>query len=173
MTEEEVIDAIGERWPSGDDRYDDRDRETLRLATEAVGAFPRSPKLLCIWGDLNRLVENRLIEGPDSVLDASLRAYEKAAALDPSFAEAWESIGYFLDVHAGDLAGAEAAFSRAVDLGGGDDSVIGLARTRAELGYPIAEILAMLDARPFDDDHKRAAIRDDIESGLYDPIEPD
>jgi tetratricopeptide (TPR) repeat protein len=99
----------------------ENERQAFRLAVAAVAERPTSPPLLCLLGDLNQLVEDDRYE-----LEDSLGFYERAAAADPTFAEAWESIGYFHDVISGDYPTALDAFQHAVELGGGADSYAGM-----------------------------------------------
>jgi len=65
--------------------------ETVAFADEATRAFPRSPKLWCMRGNLIQL-------GPENSphnLNEALTSYKKAIEIDPSFAEAWEEAGCF------------------------------------------------------------------------------
>jgi len=65
--------------------------ETITLADEATRAFPRSPKLWCMRGNL---IEVGPENSPHS-LDDALASYKRAIEIDPQFIEAWEDIGYF------------------------------------------------------------------------------
>ena len=84
------------RWPRGPG--DEVSLETIARAGDAVQAFPLSPKLWVIRGDLLQL-------GPgDSPypLEESLVCYRRAIEIDPRFAEAWESAAHFYDAVLGD-----------------------------------------------------------------------
>jgi tetratricopeptide (TPR) repeat protein len=87
MTEEDYIAELRKRWP----RKGKAMLETVALADEATRAFPRSPKLWCMRGNLITL-------GPENCphsLNEALASYKKAIEVDPSFAKAWEEAGYF------------------------------------------------------------------------------
>src|SRR5947199_811122 len=132
MTESDYIGTIQRLWPAKETEAD----EPLRLVEEGIIAFPRSPKLLCMKGDLIQLSD-----GNDYNLSDASACYERAASIDPSCAEAFESLGYFHDVVSGELERAESAFRTAIALGGGPDAYAGLARVLAERGGSTSEIL--------------------------------
>jgi lipoprotein NlpI len=60
--------------------------------------------------------------------------YQQAVAVDPSFGEAYESIGYYYDVLEEDLSMTEMAFRKAIELEMGLNSYFGLARVLTEQG---------------------------------------
>ena len=105
-------------------------------------------------------------DAPYSLEDALL-SYEKALMINPDYAEAHESIGYFFDVIDEDLEKSETAFREAVRCGGGASSVAGLARVLAERGHPVLEILAMIDHSDLDPSAHLMDIREEIESGMW------
>lgn len=160
MSEDEVIDEIWKVWSAGGVE------EALALTEKAIDAFQSSAELLCLFGDLIQL--SKKPAGRYTSADA-LSAYEKAAALDPGWAEAFEEIGHYCDVYKNDFLRAEAAFRRAIELGAGADSYAGLARVLAERGNTTAEILSFLDASPFAADSKIQEMRAEIAEGLWAP----
>jgi tetratricopeptide (TPR) repeat protein len=89
MTENDYIEELKKRWPRTDEKPT---MEAITLADEATRAFPRSPKLWCMRGDLIQL-------GPENApsLDDALASYKRAVEIDPQFIEAWEEIGNFYD----------------------------------------------------------------------------
>jgi tetratricopeptide (TPR) repeat protein len=111
MTESDYITKLKARWPRREDS-DEVLLAAIALADEAVRAFPQSPRLWCIRGDVIQL-------GPESSphsLDDARACYERATEIDPNFAEAWEEIGHFHDAVLGDEAGAQQFFERAKRL---------------------------------------------------------
>ena len=108
MTEEEYIAELRKRWP----RKADATLETVALADEATRAFPRSPKLWCMRGDLIQI-------GPQNCphsLNEALVSYKKAIEINPSFAEAWEEAGYFYQEVLDDEPAAQPYFREAEKL---------------------------------------------------------
>lgn len=108
MTEEEYIFELGKGWPG----RGDASLKTVAFADEAVRAFPRSPKLWCMRGDIIQL-------GPENCphdLEEALASYKRAIEIEPSFAEAWESVGHFLKNVLDDEAAAEPYFREADKL---------------------------------------------------------
>ncbi len=137
MTEAEYIEKIREVRKSF--IKDESSPVPLRLVEEALAQHPGSASLYCIRGDCIQLWNV-----PEYELKDALASYERAAALDPQCAEAYESIGYYYDAIDEDLEKAEAAFRRAVELGGGEQSYAGLARVMAERGQVPIQVLAFL-----------------------------
>jgi|SRR5665213_4171966 len=93
MTEQSYIIELKSRWPTDEPHNREASLETLTLADEAVRAFPQSPKLWVIRGDLLQL-------GPEDSpypLEESLVCYKRAIEIDAKFAEAWESAAHFYD----------------------------------------------------------------------------
>jgi tetratricopeptide (TPR) repeat protein len=139
--------------------------ETLDLADEAVRRFPESPRLWQQRGDLIQLGDGESAHSLEEVL----HCYETAVKLNPDFAEAYESIGYYFDAIDEDFPRAEAAFLKATQLGGGGYSWAGLARVLAEQSKPLGEIIKMLDACPFAVTPQVHQIRLKLEDGYWHP----
>ena len=91
--------------------------------------------------------------------------------IDPSFPEAYESIGYYFDAIDIDLGRSEAAFREAVRCGAGDSSVVGLARVLSERGHSTSRILSFIDQHDVDHSPRFQEIREEIEAGLWRPKE--
>jgi tetratricopeptide (TPR) repeat protein len=111
MTESDYIQKNLEQWPRAQSASA---AESLRLVEEGLSAFPKSARLLCMKGDLIQLSDEPRYELADA-----LRCYQRAAELAPESPEAFESLAFFFDAIESDLAQAESAFRRAVQLGGG------------------------------------------------------
>jgi len=113
VTENDYITKLEARWPRREDR-DEVLLETIALADEAVRAFPQSPRLWCIRGDVIQL-------GPESCLhslDDARACYQRATEIDPQFVEALESLGHFHNAVLDDETSAQSFFSEAERLRG-------------------------------------------------------
>jgi hypothetical protein len=163
MTEQDYLEALRRSWPR--ESVPGVSVAALALADEAVLRFPESPRLWQRRGDLIQLGDG---ESAHSLEDA-LRSYEMAVKLDPGFAEAHESIGYYFDAIDEDLPRAEAGFLKATQLGGGEYSWAGLARVIAEQGGLPEQILALIDDCPFADASAVQDVRQRLEQGFWDP----
>ena len=91
MTEIDYITKLKARWPRTVREV--ASLETIALTGEAVQAFPLSPKLWVIRGDLLQMAT----EDCPYPLEESLVCYKRAIEIDPQFAEAWESAAHFYD----------------------------------------------------------------------------
>lgn len=161
MTIEQYLAAFAAARESGNEIS----RGTIDLADRAVAEHGHSAELWTVRGDLIQLGG---IDTPHT-LDEALRSYERAAALNPDFAYAFESIGYFHDVHTQDFEAAERAFRGAIECGAGLDSYLGLARVLAQKGVSRAEIERVLGAAPDQESEALADFRDELASDLWAP----
>jgi tetratricopeptide (TPR) repeat protein len=136
----------------------------LALLEESVLSCPQSPKLWCLRGDLIQLCD---IEVKYQHIDI-LHSYEQAIAIDPSFAEAYESIGYYYDVIDENFPKSEAAFCKAIESGMRLHSYVGLARVLAEQGK-LDEALRVIapDYCPFHSEIEIDILREEIEAGEW------
>lgn len=101
--------------------------------------------------------------------EQALECYQKAIAIDPQFAEGHESLGYFYDTYCDNFETAAEHFQRAIELGAGDDSKVGLARVLAQTGKNI-EAIAILDTC-VDARHPQVTkLRDEINAGDWRPL---
>ncbi len=89
MDEPEYIEKLFSLWP----KEAEASAEVIRLADEAVGAYPGSAKLWCVRGNLIELGP----EGCPYELDEALNCYLRAIEANPTFAEAYEEAGHFYD----------------------------------------------------------------------------
>lgn len=155
MSEDDYIDAIGEIW--------NRPAEALALADKAVRDCPASVELWCMRGDLLHLIAIEDDEAGDATQEI-LRSYEQAVKIDPQYAEAHESIGYYYDEFTDELERAAAAFQEAIRLGAGKTAYLGLAQVLVELGDD-QRALAALDQCPGGKDPDVEELRRQIAAG--------
>lgn len=138
---------------------------TLADVEEALRAFPSSAKLWNLRGDLIQLDDEA---EEHYTLENALESYQRAVELDGTYAEAFENIGYYYDVHEDDPDRAEAFFRRAIELEPRRSTFVGLARVLAQLGRR-HEALELLSAErcPFCETEDVQALRSEIEDGLW------
>lgn len=163
MTESEYIELLGDLWPTNENGTSP---EAMRVAASAVAEHPESAKLWCMLGDLIQVAPL----GVSSSSHHPRECYEKAIAIDSAMPEAWESLGYFLDVINDDYAGAERAFRRALELEPSPTTYAGLARVLAEQGRE-EEALSLLEPCTFSSDPEVQEMRNEIQEGLWRPTE--
>jgi tetratricopeptide (TPR) repeat protein len=138
-------------------------KEAMDLVEASLKKLPTSPALWVRRGQLIQLHDGSL----PYTLEDSLKSFEKAVELCPTFAKAYVEIGYYLDAIAGDLPGAEAAFRRAVELDGGANAYEGLGRVLAQMGKT-KEALELLErCCLIDVDGRLAHIAEEIRAGQW------
>jgi tetratricopeptide (TPR) repeat protein len=163
MTVSEYIERISELWPDSEQNISP---EILALSTEAVEAFPEAPELWCLRGHLIELAPE---DYPVGIAEAG-NCYRKATELDPEYADAWESLGYYLDNYDEDIDEADEAFRKAIETGGDGDSYIGLARVLAQKGQKMAALKILSPGEcPYADEQEVQDMRDEIQEGLWSP----
>lgn len=141
--EQDWEELLRERWSELGERY----RELEPLINAAVEQHPQSSPLLCLKGAWIELcaIDQAINGEPVAALAAeSLDLFRRAAEADAAAPEAWEEIGFHLDVWQNDFRGAEHAFREAIARGAGAESYAGLARVLAQTGRK-AEALASID----------------------------
>ncbi len=139
---------------------------------QAVQTYPRSAKLWNLLGDLIHLIAISLRSGEFADLPTDfdeLDCYRRAIQIDDTYAEAWESIGFVLDIK-DKLKTAKRAFLKAIEHEGSAYCYAGLARVEAQLGRrteAIEVIEAGLDLFP--QNEVLESKRREIEEGSWDP----
>ncbi len=138
--------------------------EVLELMEKAVAEYPNSSKLWCWRGDL---IQMAALEA-NYELDDALKSYERALEIDPTNAEAYESIGYYEDAIMSNPVSAESPFRKAIELGAGRDSYYGLARVLAELNRN-TEALEVISSEncPYYETAEIQEIKTEIEEGVW------
>lgn len=124
MNENDYIEELKKRWP----RRGKATIEAITLADEATRAFPHSPKLWCMRGNL-------IEHGPENSsrsLDDALASYKRAVEVDPQFIQAWENIGDFYHDVLDEKDKAKPYFHEAERLKGYHDPVLARAILRRE-----------------------------------------
>jgi tetratricopeptide (TPR) repeat protein len=138
----------------------------LRLVEQALAEHPQSSRLWNRRGDLIQLLHEDLASY--SLTDARV-SYQRALAANPNDPEAYESLGYFFDAVDEQLDEAERMFRRAIQLGAGVGSWVGLARVLAEMGRR-DEALTLLaaDTCPHASVREVIDVRGEIKDGRWD-----
>ncbi len=138
---------------------------SLSDVESALHAFPSSSRLWNLRGDLIQLDDEA---DARYTLEDALASYRRAAELDDTYADAFENIGYYYDVHEDDPERAEGYFRRALDLAARRSTFTGLARVLAQIGRR-QEALELLAERrcPYCSSDDVRALRSEIEAGLW------
>jgi tetratricopeptide (TPR) repeat protein len=131
MTEAAFLKRIDSRWPRGR-RWNP---QVLQLAKRAVDAFPRSARLLIAFGELIEM-------SPEAEYDgfSPLKLYRSAIRYEPHYWEGYEAAGFYQFVYGGNygdrklMKTAEHLFRKAIRLGAGHDSFLGLCGVLLEQG---------------------------------------
>ena len=131
MTEAALLKRIHARWPRG--RWSNR--QILQFAKRAIEAYPRSARLLISFGEL---IEMSLEPEYDGF--HPMKLYRRAIRYEPNYWEGYEAAGFYQFVNGGkygtlrSLKKAEDLFRRAIRLGAGNDSFLGLGGVLLEQG---------------------------------------
>ena len=138
--------------------------EVLELMENAVADYPDNAELWCWRGDLIQMAS---LEANYELEDA-LKSYQRALEVNPSNAEAYESIGYYEDAIMSNPTSGEIPFRKAIELGAGRDSYYGLARVLAELNRN-TEALEVVSPEncPYSETEEIQEIKTEIEEGVW------
>ena len=109
-----------------------------------IGQHHESAKLYCLKGDLIQIIGSE-----DFSIADSLDLYEKSISIDPTFAEGYTEIGNIYYTYYSQLDRAEYYFRKAIELGGNEDSYIGLAHVLIDMGNDKQQIIKMLTNSPY------------------------
>ncbi len=158
MDEEDAIEHLDELLAESKDGLLE---ECLPFSLEAVSNFPWSASLWYLRGIA--------LERSETPAQEVRACFEQAIEIDPGHAEANQELGYLLDVYFDHWEYAERCFRRAVSLGCGDESVLGLARVMAQAGRP-EEAIRILDetnwSPQFGEDATK--LRNEVLDGIWD-----
>jgi len=157
-------------------QYWHKPRKALTIVINALKNNPRSAELWNIRGDIismllfnQRTNEILLSSGVKYTRKDVLNCYRKALELNPKYATAYESIGYYHDVITNCLRYAEPAFRKAILYGAGIDSYIGLARVLAQQNRTI-DALTILKKYKYPKDSKIITMKSEIINGYWGEI---
>jgi tetratricopeptide (TPR) repeat protein len=148
-------------------------RKALLVVNNAIKNRPRSAELWDMRGDIIGMLlfsenKNRIVlaSGDKYTYTDVLRSYRKAIKIDPTFATAYESIGYYHDVVTNCRNYAKSAFRKAIMYGAGINSYYGLARVLAQQNHDI-EALTLLKRCPFAKDYDIVTLKSEILEGQW------
>lgn len=132
MTEAAFLSRIQARLRGGRRQ----DPQVLELAKRAVDAYPKSARLLIVFGELIEMItQDDEYEGFNPP-----KLYRHAIRYEPNYWEGYEAAGFYQFVYGGkygdlrSLKKAEDLFRRAIRLGAGNDSFLGLGGVLLEQG---------------------------------------
>jgi tetratricopeptide (TPR) repeat protein len=159
MNEETYYAEISRLWPKPGQVPSPEIRD---VCLAAVREYPESSTF---WYDLGIIMQRCEVHRGYSGEDY-LRCYKNAIRCDSSNWEAYQELGYVLDVHFDDYDGAERAFRTAIELGGGAESYFGLARVLAQAGRMAEAIHSVSkDVCAYHDDAAIEKLRAEILAG--------
>ncbi|MGD0899379.1 MAG: hypothetical protein ABR915_16195 [Thermoguttaceae bacterium] len=145
MEADAYLDEIERLWP---EPGQSPTKEIVDLCLAAVAEHPESSTLWYGWGIIMRRCGGEY----GYMREDYLRCYEDSVRCDCTNAEAYQELGYVLDVFFDDYGKAEQAFRRAIELGAGHESYFGLARVLAQVGKTDDAIVCLSEGNcPFHD----------------------
>jgi tetratricopeptide (TPR) repeat protein len=139
------------------DRHTFEDVQELRSLSES---YPTEPEIWDVLGDVMQICDSEI------PIQESIDCYRQALECDPTFASAYESLGWALDSYFNDFANARQNFELAIEHGSGDSARIGLARVLAQMGETFRANQCLADC---DDKNRRDWIEmsTEIREGLW------
>lgn len=158
---------IESNWPGPKEPPAD---ELMALIERAVDKCPHQPELWMMRADLVELfIKHGAGEGRPYTRDDVLLSLQAAARIRPNYIEAHEAIAEFCENELNDPPAAEAAYARAIQLGGGPWVYTGLARVLAKQG-DVEQALAALDPEfcPYHDEAEVQQAAQLLRDGVYD-----
>ncbi len=152
---------IARLWPQAGQAPN---RELVEMCLQAVSDYPESSTL---WYNLGIVME-RCSEDEGFGADDYLRCFENSVRYDPTNAEAYQELGYVLDVYFDDYVGAERALRKAIRLGGGHESYCALARVLAQMSRTQESLDAISEENcPYHRHPEIQKLRMEVESGIW------
>ena len=146
--------------------HDSPSAKDMVLIEESLREHPDSFSLWCLRGDLIQLFEDDSTEKYD--WSDVIASYQRASEKESTNPRPYESLGYFFDVVYEDFETSELHFRRAIELGAGSDSWIGLARVLAENGKQDDAIALLVSSKcPDTDTEPIKRILNEIRSGEW------
>jgi tetratricopeptide (TPR) repeat protein len=127
MACDDYFDAITRKWPEAGKSPT---KELVDLCLAAVAEYPEESTF---WYDLG-IIMRRCGDEYGYTPEDYLHSFENAVKCNSMNAEAYQELGYVLDVFFDDYCRAEQAFRRAIELGATHESYYGLARVLAQIG---------------------------------------
>ena len=163
MNISEYYDEIERLWPKAGQPPSGK---VVDVCLRAVVEYPESSTL---WYNLG-IAMQRCTEDYGYTCRDYLRCFENAVKYDLSNAEAFEELGYVLDIYFDDYDKAEHAFQKAIEYGAGSDAYFGRARVLAEMGKTDDAVNSISEnVCPFHDDPEIQKLRSEILDGSWCP----
>jgi tetratricopeptide (TPR) repeat protein len=161
MELEAYLARIEQLWPPAGQAPS---KEAVAVCLEATENYPNSSQLWCALGIIMQRCGPEFGFNPDGFLGCC----ENAVKADRRNFEAYQELGFVLDVYFDRFNEAQKAFESAIELGGGVESYYGLARVLAESGR-VGDAIAGLskDVCPYYDDPMIRELRSEIEDGSW------
>ena len=157
----EYDDEIARLWPQPGQSPT---KELVDLCLSAVADYPEES---VFWYDLG-IIMQRIADEYSYTPDDYLRCFENAVRYDQENVEAYQELGYVLDVFFDDYDRAEKAFKKAIELGAEQESYCGLARVLAQMGKIDDALVGMSESIcPFHDHPDVRHLRDEILAGSW------
>jgi uncharacterized protein HemY len=134
------------------------------LCAQGVAEHPESSAL---WYALG-IIMQRCDDDYGYAAEDYLRCFENSVKCDPSNADAFQELGYVLDVYFSDYPRAEEAFKKAIELGAGHESYLGRARVFAQMGKTEDAIASLSEnVCPFHGHPDLQTLRSEIRDGSW------
>jgi tetratricopeptide (TPR) repeat protein len=126
----EYYDEITRLWPQPGQLPS---KSLLDICFHSVDEYPDiQPDSSDLWYSLG-IIMSRCDDSYEYSAKDYLRCFENAIKYDPTNAEAYQELGYVLDVYFDKYEEAEEAFKKAIEFGAGHESYYGLARVLAQM----------------------------------------
>jgi tetratricopeptide (TPR) repeat protein len=141
------------------DRY--TREETAKAIEYLKEALERDPEFAFAWGELSRAYSNEAIHGWAPVAEGFERsrdAAERALHLEPDLAEGHSAVGWIRMLYDWDWCGAEASFTRALELAPGNALVLRRAGSLADTLGNLEKAIGLC---------RNAVEQDPLNSGSY------
>jgi uncharacterized protein HemY len=129
MNIDQYYSEVSRLWPKPGESVS---KEVVELCRKAIAEYGDQPDSSVLWYDLGILMQ-RCDEECDYKASDYLWCFENAIKRNPKNGEAYQEIGYVLDIYFDDYQRAEEALRKAIELGTGHESYCALARVLTQV----------------------------------------